>query len=50
MVIAGLLAAASGVIAFIFLTGRVPAPSEDAPPCRSCPLDGPGIRAPEPAV
>ena len=38
------------VIAFVFLTGRSPAPTEDAPPCRSCPLDAPGIRAPEPAV
>ncbi len=50
MIITGLLAAASGVIAFVFLTGRIPAPTEDAPPCRSCPLDAPGIRAPEPAV
>jgi hypothetical protein len=50
MHITGLLAAASGLIAFIFLTGRIPAPTEDAPLCRSCPLDAPGIRAPEPAL
>lgn len=50
LTITGTLAAASGVVAFATLTGRAPVPSEDAPPCSSCPLDAPTLRAPEPAA
>ncbi len=49
LMITGSLAALSGVIAFIFLSGPRPVTVVEAVPHRSCPLDGPPLRVPEAA-
>jgi EmrB/QacA subfamily drug resistance transporter len=46
LVITGILAVASGVVALVTLTGRPAARHECAPPTSSCPLDAPPLRAP----
>jgi EmrB/QacA subfamily drug resistance transporter len=47
LLITGGLAIASGVVAFLTLTGRPEAAHDAAPPTSHCPLDGPSLRVPE---
>ena len=47
LLITGVLAMASGVVAFFGLTGRPQASHEDAPPTTHCPLDAPSLRTSE---
>jgi EmrB/QacA subfamily drug resistance transporter len=50
LTITGGLAIASGVLAFMLLTGRPVARHEGCPPAPNCPLDAPPLRVPEAAA
>lgn len=49
LLITAALSAGSGVIAFVTLTGSRSTSAPDAPPCPTCPLDAPPLRAPAPS-